>query len=79
MRAEAQDEKLRKKYAAIQLLAKVGYFACAVGLLGGAFDYFILGDEHNGIGVTLASLLMAPIIWVGSYVRKAVWRFALRA
>ena len=80
-----EQELLRKKQKvlesrekSIRLYGHIGYSVSFLGVLAGLFALYVQRDEKNGIGIIVASLILLPLVWIISQVRRLVWRFLLR-
>jgi hypothetical protein len=80
-----EQEQLRKKQKvlessekSIRLYGHIGYGVSFLGVLAGLFALYVQRDEKNGIGIIVASVILLPLVWIISQVRRLVWRFLLR-
>ncbi len=81
----SEQEQLRKKQKvlesrekSIRLYGHIGYGVSFLGVLAGLFALYVQRDEKNGIGIIVASVILLPLVWIISQVRRLVWRFLLR-
>jgi hypothetical protein len=77
-RLEKKQQALQRKEKSIRLYSRIGYSVSVAGVLAGLFVLYVQRDERNGVGITIASAIMLPMVWVIALVRRLVWRFLLR-
>jgi hypothetical protein len=77
-RLEKKQQALQRKEKSIRLYSRIGYSVSVAGVLAGLFVLYVQRDERNGVGITIASAIMLPMVWVIAMVRRLVWRFLLR-
>ena len=84
LRRTEQDDLRRKQKAlerrekSIRLYGYIGYSLSFLGVLAGLIALYVQRDEKNGIGIIVASVILLPLVWIISQVRRLVWRFLLR-
>ena len=73
-----KQEALERREQSIRLYGYIGYSLACVGVLAGFFVRYVQRDERNGIGIILASVILIPLVWIISQVRRILWRLLLR-
>jgi hypothetical protein len=73
-----KQKVLESREKSIRLYGHIGYSVSFLGVLAGLFALYVQRDEKNGIGVIVASVILLPLVWIISQVRRLVWRFLLR-
>jgi hypothetical protein len=75
---QKKQKALERREKSIRLYGYIGYSLSCVGVLAGLFVLYVQRDERNGIGIIVASVILLPLVWIISLVRRVVWRFLLR-
>jgi hypothetical protein len=73
-----KQKVLESREKSIRLYGYIGYSVSFLGVLAGLFALYVQRDEKNGIGIIVASVILLPLVWIISQVRRLVWRFLLR-
>jgi len=69
---------LESREKSIRLYGYIGYSVSFLGVLACLFALYVQRDEKNGLGIIVASVILLPLVWIISQVRRLVWRFLLR-
>jgi hypothetical protein len=69
---------MESREKSIRLYGHIGYGVSFLGVWAGFFALYVRRDEKNGIGIIVASVILLPLVWIISQVRRLVWRFLLR-
>ena len=75
---EKKQAALRRREASIRRYRRIGYGISLAGMLAGLFVLYIQRDEHNGVGMIIASAVLLPLVWVIAFIRRVIWRLLLR-
>ena len=73
-----KQKVLESREKSIRFYGHIGYSVSFLGVLAGLFALYVQRDEKNGIGIIVASVILLPLVWIISQVRRLVWRFLLR-
>lgn len=66
-----KQKVLESREKSIPPCGQMGYSVSFLGVLAGLFALYVQRDEKNGIGIIVASVILLPLVWIISQVRRS--------